>query len=875
MDPPTSELIAPAATGYRVFPMRSPVILPALAVLLVSPWLSFGRGDPELMVLGPNYPRVFFFRGSEGPPALPKTTYEDWDSDFNRLMGIMGKCLDEEVLGREKRNPEFFGRFKREHPTQVVLLHFNGNSRDPRHGTGKYFPGHWTYRGATRILADVPDQAGETTIRVEDASDFQVGGGRYRTSNDDVALFGVTEDGGHDWAHCEQVQLLAVDKKSGTIRVRRACYGTRPLAFKAGAARAAAHAVEGPWGKNNNLLWFYNFSTHCPRDADGKNCADRLVDDLAAWFGKGGKLADFDGLEFDVMFNETRGDTDGDGRIDDGVIGGINHYGIGVIEFARQLRARLGDGRIIQGDGALGPGGRRSQRAFGILNGIESEGFPNLDDWDFEDWSGGLNRHAFWGANGRAPAFSYINHKWVEPVPGKPGEHKNPEVPFSRHRLSFAAGQFTDSAICYSFAPPRDAGGKFGVWDEFRCGTDNRLGWLGKPEGPAVRMATKFPDLLQGAGNPAGDALAKRITGRVRARACGDGIVIEPATSDTGGIEFTIRDIPATGKDMVVLLTMSGQPMKGYPREMARFVECELSGGMISLMGKVPESTGMALRGAAETEIDRTSGAAIRNQVQTTIDDRTLPAYAIHPPYQMGKGYVFWCRDVDIPPSSDLRFNLGMSEKAPARSDGVWFKVFVSELSGNRPGPFEPVFEKTTKAHEWIPCSIPLRRFAGKRVRLKFVADCGPRDNATTDQGYWADVKIVRAGLAESEVTPSSTHMTWLNDRPFTSAFYFRELRSKSVDLSVSVEGAEPMTVIALSAHAHPDAMCRVFQQGLVIANPAHEPYTFDLGEVSPGRRYRRIRAVLTQDAEANNGQPVAGRITLGERDALFLVRVP
>ena len=40
----------------------------------------------------------------------------------------------------------------------------------------------------------------------------------------------------------------------------------------------------------------------------------------------------------------------------------------------------------------------------------------------------------------------------------------------------------------------------YGVWDEFRMGTQNKLGWLGKPLGPAVCMATRQPDLLKGKG---------------------------------------------------------------------------------------------------------------------------------------------------------------------------------------------------------------------------------------------------------------------------------------------------------------------------------------------------------------------------------------
>jgi hypothetical protein len=836
---------------------------------------SPASSSPPLLVLGENYPRAFFFRGAEGPPALPRTTYESWSADFSRLMGIMGKCLDEEVLGREQRNPEFFSRFKRDHPNQVVLLHFNGNSRDPRYLTENYFPGHWIYRQATRLLSDVPAAAGETTIRVENAADFRVNTGRYQNANDDLALFGVTADGRHDWAHCEQVQLLAVDVRAGTIRVRRGCYGTKPLAFRAGAARAAAHAVEGPWGKNNHLLWYYNYTTHCPRDPAGQTAADRLVADLAAWFGPGGKLAAFDGLEFDVLFHETHGDTDGDGQLDHGIIAGNNHYGSGVIEFIRQLRTRLGDHRIIQGDGALGPGGRRSQRAFGLLNGIESEGFPNLNDWDFNDWSGGLNRHAFWQANARPPAFNYINHKWTQPIPGAPGEHRNPEVPFSRHRLSFAAAQFTDAAICYSFAPPTERGVKLAIWDELQAGTDRQLGWLGRPEGPAVHLATRTPDLLAGIGAPAGAKFAPHVTGPVTTQVTPAGLVVSPATPGAERLTFTLRDLPTRGPDLVVTLTLAGVPRSGYPREMARFVEGEFSGGITSLLRGPPDATGFAVRGRAELPLDEASGAHVQSRPRTTIADQTLTATSVHPPYKQGKGYVFWTRDADLSAGAELRFSLGMSEKAPTRSDGVWFQVHVAELKNGTPGPFTRVFERSTKAHAWVPCAVSLAPYGGKRVRLKFVADCGPQDNATTDQGLWGDVRLVRTGQSERDVTPAQATMTWLNDRTFTSTFYFRDVRSSTAELALAIDGSEPVTLQGVTVHAHPDTMVRSFEHGIVLANPTRNPQRFDLAALSPGRSYRRLSGAPTQDPATNNGQPVTGPITLDDRDAIFLRRIP
>ncbi len=118
------------------------------------------RNPNGLTILGPNYPRVFFFRAAEGVASRAAVGYEQWDAEFSRLMGIMGKCLDEEVLGREQRNPEFFSRFKRNHSQQVVLLHLNGNSRDPRYHTERYSAGHWGPRraglqGPNRPLQDV------------------------------------------------------------------------------------------------------------------------------------------------------------------------------------------------------------------------------------------------------------------------------------------------------------------------------------------------------------------------------------------------------------------------------------------------------------------------------------------------------------------------------------------------------------------------------------------------------------------------------------------------------------------------------------------------------------------------------------------------
>ena len=737
-----------------------------LCILLLTE-SSWSRDVEKLGILSGNYPRVFFFRASEQAyNATRYPTYESWETQFDRLQGIIGKCLEEECLGREPRNADFFTRFKKNHPQQAVLLHFNGNARDPRYQAENYFPGHWVYRKATMIAQEVPAEAGETVIHVEDATDFHVKMGRYKSSNDDLALFGMTADGKHDWDYCEQVQLLEVDAKRNTIKVRRGCYGTQPLRFVAGKSRAAAHRVEGPWGERNHILWFYNFATHCPTDQEGKTCSDRLVDDLCRWFGPDGVLAAFDGLEFDVLHHETRGDTNGDGHEDDGIVNDRNEYGIGVVQFAQQLRGRMTDNFIIQADGALGPGGVRSQRAWSIMNGIESEGFPNLGDWEFDDWSGGLNRHFFWRDNARQPVFNYVNHKWNQPVPGRPGAHKNPDVPFSRHRLSFAACQFFDAMICYSFAPPNDPDGLFGVWDEFRRGIDHKLGWLGRPEGPAVRVAAQSHDMLEGRGS--GDRLMELVTGNVASAVTPQGLRIWPRDPGAKDLQFTIRGVPTDGTNLFVAVEMLGDPMHGYPANVARFAKIGARGGITDLMASEPIRVGMRLRGdSQEVELDRATGASCQKG-KSEIDSVELKAYLVHPPYRSKKGYTFWSQEAWVPENSELRFSLGMGELSPERSDGVRFEVHAAVTDGDADPDYVKIFEATTNQHHWLPQTVSLASLANRRVQFKFVADCGPQDDATTDHARWGDVKIVLSGATDDEMTEEKQYMTWVNQLRFS-----------------------------------------------------------------------------------------------------------
>ena len=171
-----------------------------------------------------------------------------------------------------------------------------------------------------------------------------------------------------------------------------------------------------------------------------------------------------------------------------------------------------------------------------------------------------------------------------------------------------------------------------------------------------------------------------------------------------------------------------------------------------------------------------------------------------------------------------------------------------------------------------MPHLVSLADWAGRRVRLKFISDCGPHDNSTTDHSHWGDVWVVGPEGREAFTEPVR-HMTWLGDRPFTSGFYFRDVRSKTVDLEWTVEGPEPISIESVHVHAHPDAIYREFEHGLVLANPSPRPYDFDLDRLVPNRKLRRLRGSPEQDPTTNDGTPVGGKIRLAAKEGLFLVK--
>jgi len=822
-------------------------------------------------LLESDWPRALFFRISEGVAAHRGYSREDYNALFARLDGIIGKALDEEVVGRSATNIDYFREFKLANPFQIVLLHFNADARDPRFQTGEYFAGHWIYHNGCKITQDIT--ASQTVIPLEDASLFRTSVGRYSDRNEDIGLCELDSNGRPDWHNAEQVRLLSVNTAANRICVKRGAFETEARPFRANASYAAAHVGEGPWGVRNNLLWCYNFARGAPTDAQGLSAADLLVEDFTGWFGPQGELSCFDGVEFDLMYfyrwgeyDPGRGgrgpDVDADGRPDWGLVDGVNAYGLGVIDFCKKLREALGPERLILGDGHS----PNHQRAFGLLNGIESEGWPSLEDIEVQDWSGGINRHLFWNSNCHSPAFSYFNHKYTESSDGQAAST------FNITRLVAAAALLTESAFTNTIMPAAENDERdVGVWDEMRKGAERKPRWLGQPLAETQLLAKELPDLLNGEGSEIGPQLLSRFRSSNATASIDNGrLRIQGASGDVGTMRFMLQDVPCDGPDLTVYATLSCEPWTSYPAEMPRLLRGGIAPPKTHLISREPPNVGIRLRRGEVQPIDPETRALFQYRPTAHINSVAKEAYFTHPPYGHGlRGQIFWERTLVIPPDSRIRFFTGIGDRA-VNSDGATFIVEIAEKGR----AFRRVFRRHQTQLDWVERSVELSAYGGKECTLRFVADPGKRDNSVQDWAYWAEVNVLPHSGGSTFTQPIS-FMTFVNGHDFESVFYFNHVRTDSVDLEFEIEGYAPMYLSRIAAHAGPDVRFREYEHGVVVANPSRSPVEFSLLGRFPSSRFRFLKASPHQDGVVNTGLPTGEQVIVGAKDGIFLVKEP
>lgn len=143
-------------------------------------------------------------------------------------------------------------------------------------------------------------------------------------------------------------------------------------------------------------------------------------------------------------------------------------------------------------------------------------------------------------------------------------------------------------------------------------------------------------------------------------------------------------------------------------------------------------SSGQCLRTGSEHRIATASGAQARAGT-TACGGVEKKGIFMHPPYQGGCGYVFARYGLDLPESPRVfRFAVGKGDRSDL-GDGILFKVLING---------ETCYQEQVATHGWKSGEIDLAPWAGKRIALTLVADCGEKNNTVGDWGAWGDLAI-------------------------------------------------------------------------------------------------------------------------------------
>ena len=132
--------------------------------------------------------------------------------------------------------------------------------------------------------------------------------------------------------------------------------------------------------------------------------------------------------------------------------------------------------------------------------------------------------------------------------------------------------------------------------------------------------------------------------------------------------------------------------------------------------------------GAHVSKSDQTSGGV------------THPALAMHPPYKGGTGYAFALYvPVALPAATPAAFRalVGKGDGSDL-GDGILYRVAVLGEDGKE----TIAAELTVTNHAWHAIEADLSKWAGQNVRLKLIADAGPRNNSSGDWACWAEQRV-------------------------------------------------------------------------------------------------------------------------------------
>ena len=316
----------------------------ASASTMVPPSHHLRRNTPRVLsshtkaVYQGKFPLTAEFRS--GPRGYKKS-YEDW---VEKQLMPHGHAVDLQtnVLRFEPENWKYANRFAEEHPETMILSTWRAASGTPKSANDDgdplgvstiSFPGHWVVSPGSTLASNI--LPGSETIPVTSTENMRVG---------PAILVETTFSGEKLWDRFEYVLIQQVNGGS-SVEVRREFNGSP-------AARSfpsfSTEILPMPWDDRNRVPyvdWFFNFSRHCPRDANGDTAMDIILRDMVEPLRDGGPLDKIAGIDLasgPLTVNPADADYDLDGNVDEDAV-----YREGVETFYKRIRSVIGEEGVL------------------------------------------------------------------------------------------------------------------------------------------------------------------------------------------------------------------------------------------------------------------------------------------------------------------------------------------------------------------------------------------------------------------------------------------------------------------------------------------------------------------------------------------------
>ena len=117
-------------------------------------------------------------------------------------------------------------------------------------------------------------------------------------------------------------------------------------------------------------------------------------------------------------------------------------------------------------------------------------------------------------------------------------------------------------------------------------------------------------------------------------------------------------------------------------------------------------------------------------------------AFFMHPPWLKGKTGCSYARiETTLPDEDEIIFQASLGKRdGTHRGDGIRFMVLVAEVGQ----PETLAGEVTHAEHAWIPFTVDLSKWRGKKVVMRLVSDAGLAGDTQGDHAAWAELVICK-----------------------------------------------------------------------------------------------------------------------------------